>query len=117
MITAKAEFEVLTIVLAIIEAITFAWAWQERQRNRDFKQKAEEWAKIVQGMANACTVMKDDCKEGGRVTSVKDAGGRIDTLGSFANSLHDAMQVALKETEGCYEAIKRTLKETEGNDP
>jgi hypothetical protein len=117
MMMGKIELDVLTIVLAITEAITFVWAWQERQRNRDFKQKAQEWAKIVKGMANACTVMKDDCKEGGRVTSVKDAGGRIDTLGSFAHSLHCAMQAALRETESCYEAIKRTLKETEGNDP
>lgn len=86
----------ITIGLAVLDVILLVWGVIEHVSNRDFKQKAEEWAIIAQGIANACSVLKADCYEKGKVSSVQDAGGRADTLGSCAHSLHTAMKAAVK---------------------
>lgn len=97
MITDKVELEVLTIVLAIIEAITFVWAWQERQRNRDFKNKAEEWLESVLSISNMCSKLKSDCEQ--RKVSAQETGGRVDTIGSAVYGLLTGMKKALNQKQ------------------
>jgi hypothetical protein len=84
----------VTYVLAGLDVILLVWGIVEHLGRRDFEQKAQEWVLIVQGISNACIKLRDDC-EGGKVSSVEDAGGRADTLNSCAYSLHEAMKAAV----------------------
>lgn len=86
---------VLSGIFAVVEVLTLAWGIREYLKNRDFKAKAEVWLRNAQGIANACIVLKDHCEQG-KVSSVKDAGGRADTIGSDAYSLFTSIKDALR---------------------
>ncbi len=97
MLTIESVLTAITVMTVMVEIFTAIWGVREHLSKRDIKSKAEVWLYDAQGIANACTVLKEDCKEG-RATA-KEAGGRVNTIGSDANSLFESIKDALNWKE------------------
>lgn len=92
---------ILAVVLGGLDVVALCWAWQEhqrakeeRRRNRDFMNKAEVWLEQAEGIANTCTGLEEDYKEG-KVVSVEEVYGRVNALGFNARALHRGIKSAL----------------------
>ncbi|MGA9351375.1 MAG: hypothetical protein WBW48_21565 [Anaerolineae bacterium] len=100
--------DVLAIVGVIsvpLDIVTFVWARQERQRakkerqrTRDFISKAKVWVDDAGGISNQLSKLKSDCEQG-KVSTVQEASGRVDTIGSGVYTLFASLKDALKETK------------------
>lgn len=66
------------------------------ERRTSLFNKAEVWLENTKGISNMCSKLKSDC-ERKKVSSIQEAGGRVDTIGSGVYSLLTSIEKALKE--------------------
>jgi len=64
MLTLEGVLTAITVITVIMEVTTAIWGVREHLSKRDIKSKAEVWLRDAQGIANACTVLKEDCRQG-----------------------------------------------------
>ena len=63
-----------------------------------FREAAEVWFRNVQSISNELSKLKSDCEQG-KVGSVQEAGGRVDTIGSGVYGLFTSIKDALNWEE------------------